>query len=104
MSSLARAFGAAAAVLAAAPSLAQTTLPEIAITGSKPTKVARQPAANMPPGSDNSLTVPTAERARMDVQRTPGAVEVVPDTVFKNAPAQTVKDVVDWTPGVWAHP
>src|SRR3954470_16163754 len=58
----------------------------------------------MPPGSDNSLTVPTAERARMDVQRTPGAVEVVPDTVFKNAPAQTVKDVVDWTPGVWAQP
>ena len=40
----------------------------------------------------------------MDVQRTPGAVEVVPDTVFKNAPAQTVKDVVDWTPGVWAQP
>jgi iron complex outermembrane receptor protein len=104
MSSLARAFGAVAAVLAAAPSLAQTTLPEIAITGSKPTQVARQPAANMPPGSDNSLTVPTAERARMDIQRTPGAAEVVPDTVFKNAPAQTVKDVVDWTPGVWAQP
>jgi iron complex outermembrane receptor protein len=51
-----------------------------------------------------SLTVPTTEQARIEVQRTPGAVEVVPDTQFKNSPAQSVKDILDWVPGVWAQP
>lgn len=62
--------------------------------GETPTQASRGP----------SLTVPTAEQARAEVQRAPGAVEVVPDTQFKNSPAQTMKDVLDWVPGVWAQP
>jgi iron complex outermembrane receptor protein len=51
-----------------------------------------------------SLTVPTAEQARKEIEHTPGAVEVVRDTQFKNTPAVTIKDIVDYVPGVWAQP
>ena len=51
-----------------------------------------------------SLVTPTVERARRDVEQTPGGVEVVPDTAFKDGPANTVKDVVGWVPGVIAQP
>jgi iron complex outermembrane receptor protein len=92
-----------------------TTLPRITVQHGRP-KPARKPQpvrsapASPSPASRTataaapSLTVPTAERARSDIQHTPGAVAVVPDTAFKNAPAQTVKDVLDYVPGVWAQP
>jgi iron complex outermembrane receptor protein len=48
--------------------------------------------------------VPNTDQARRDINRTPGAVEIVPDTAFKNAPAATIKDIVDYVPGVWAQP
>ena len=57
------------------------------------------PSAGVP-----SLTVPNTDQARRDINRTPGAVEIVPDTAFKNAPAATIKDIVDYVPGVWAQP
>ncbi|MBV9061428.1 MAG: TonB-dependent receptor plug domain-containing protein, partial [Alphaproteobacteria bacterium] len=47
-----------------------------------------------------SLTVPNTAQATADIQRTPGGVEVVPDTAFKDGPANTVKDVLGWVPGV----
>jgi iron complex outermembrane receptor protein len=47
--------------------------------------------------------VPNTDQARRDINRTPGAVEIVPDTAFKNAPAATIKDIVDYVPGVWAQ-
>jgi len=62
---------------------------------------APQPSA---PAQPTSLTVPSTEQARTDIQRTPGGVAVVPDTAFKNSPAQTIKDMLDWVPGVWAQP
>jgi iron complex outermembrane receptor protein len=51
-----------------------------------------------------SLTVPSTEQARNEIQRTPGGVAVVPDTAFKSSPAQTIKDILDWVPGVFAQP
>lgn len=47
-----------------------------------------------------SLTVPTTAEARTEIQQWPGGVEVVPDTAFKNGPANTVKDILRWVPGV----
>ena len=47
---------------------------------------------------------PNTETARRAIEQTPGGVEVIPDTAFKNTQAQTIKDVVDWTPGVFAQP
>lgn len=47
-----------------------------------------------------SLTVPTTGEARAEIQQWPGGVEVVPDTAFKDGPANTIKDILGWTPGV----
>lgn len=60
-----------------------------------------QITVNAPSGT---LTVPGTEAARAAIQQTPGAVEVVPDTEVKSGVARTVKDIVDYTPGVWAQP
>ncbi|WP_010488865.1 TonB-dependent receptor family protein [Pseudomonas sp. S9] len=51
-----------------------------------------------------SLTVPSTARAIANIQRIPGAVEVVADTAFKDGPSQTIKDVLGWVPGVFAQP
>jgi iron complex outermembrane receptor protein len=64
---------------------AQSTLPVVTVTESRDT---------------GALTAPYTEKATADIQRTPGGVEVVPDTDFKNGPAQTIKDVLASVPGV----
>ena len=118
MSRLFRALCAASAVVAASPDVAfaqSTTLPQITVQGGKPARAKRpgtvrgnqapRPApSSTTTAAPSSLTVPTTEQARTEIERTPGAVAVVPDTQFKNAPAQTLKDIVDYVPGVWAQP
>ncbi len=47
-----------------------------------------------------ALTVPSMEQATAAIERTPGAVEVISDALFKNGPASTIKDVLTWVPGV----
>lgn len=47
---------------------------------------------------------PTVAEATRQIDRTPGAVEVVPDTAFKNTPVQTIKDVLQYVPGVIVQP
>lgn len=42
----------------------------------------------------------TTEQATEVIQRTPGGVEVVPDTAFKNTPVQHIKDILNYVPGV----
>jgi iron complex outermembrane recepter protein len=52
-----------------------------------------------------SLGVPTTAEARRDATFAPGAVSVVPDTAYKNmTPAATIKDVLDYVPGVFVQP
>jgi iron complex outermembrane receptor protein len=92
-----RALSLIAACPAVALAQAEMPLPEVVVLDSRVSGRGRE-------GEPPSLTVPTAAEAQRQIERTPGAVEVVPDTAFKNAPAQTVKDVVDWVPGVWAQP
>lgn len=65
------------------------TLPSIVVTA--------------PPSTTSTLTVPDTVQATANIQRIPGAVEVVPDTAFKAGPAQTIKDVLGWVPGVFAQ-
>lgn len=91
MSRLIRALSAAFATVVASPSFVsaqQIDLPTIDIHDTR----------------SGSLTAPDTVRATADIERTPGAVEVVPDTRFKSTPAATIKDVLDWTPGVFAQP
>jgi iron complex outermembrane recepter protein len=57
------------------------------------------------PGTrSGSLGVPTAAEATADINQTPGGVEVVPDTQFRNTPANTAKDALGWVPGVIIQP
>ena len=85
-----RALGAAALAIASVPSAvtAQIALPEITVETT----------------SGGSLTAPNTAQATRQVERTPGAVEVVPDTEFKSTPAQTLKDMLDFVPGVFVQP
>jgi len=55
-------------------------------------------------GAPGALTVPNTEEARRAIEQTPGGVEVVPDTAVKNGPANTIKDIVGWVPGVLVQP
>jgi iron complex outermembrane recepter protein len=90
MHRLLRALCAAMPAVTALPVIASaqsTTLPTIIVQDTAP-----------------ALAAPTTGQAIAAIERTPGAVAVVPDTQFKSAPAVTIKDVLDWTPGVWAQP
>lgn len=51
-----------------------------------------------------SLTAPTRQEAKTQIQQTPGAVELVPDTVWRDTQAATIKDILDYTPGVFVQP
>jgi iron complex outermembrane receptor protein len=56
-------------------------------------------------GSDIVVTAtPTVAQATAEIERTPGGVEVVPDTAFKDTPVQTIKDVLQYVPGVIVQP
>ena len=51
-----------------------------------------------------SLTVPNAGQAERQIQNTPGAVNVVPATQYQNQHAATLKDMLDYVPGVIVQP
>jgi iron complex outermembrane receptor protein len=52
-----------------------------------------------------SLSVPNTAEARAEIERTPGGVELVPDTAYKpSTPAATLKDALDYVPGVFVQP
>ena len=63
---------------------------------------AGDPAATPPGGS---LTAPTTAQAESLLARVPGSVVVIPDTAYRNStPAVTIKDVLDYVPGVFVQP
>lgn len=69
--------------------VAQTALPDITVRASRSAE-----------GASPALTTPNTAQATAEIQRTPGAVKVVPDSAFKNSPAQTITDMLGWVPGV----
>lgn len=66
----------------------------------------KNPYAVVAPGTrSGSLGVPTAAEARAEINRTPGGVDVVPAEEYKeNTPAITLKDALDYVPGVFIQP
>ncbi len=62
------------------------------------------PVVSVQAGPGGSLTVPSAAQARAAIELTPGAVEVVTDDAWTNTRATTVKDMLDYVPGVFAQP
>ncbi|HET7155634.1 MAG TPA: TonB-dependent receptor [Hyphomicrobiaceae bacterium] len=97
--------------------LAQSQLPPLTVEAQKakaakaassapadfePVEAPADPAAT-PPGE--SLTTPTTAQSEALLARVPGSVVVVPDTAYKNStPAVTIKDVLDYVPGVFVQP
>jgi iron complex outermembrane receptor protein len=62
-------------------------------------------SARVQPGSEIIVIgTPTVAQAVEEIHRTPGGVDVVPDTAFKNTPVQTIKDVLQYVPGVIVQP
>ncbi|MDX2308162.1 MAG: TonB-dependent receptor [Hyphomicrobium sp.] len=64
------------------------------------------PVSPVLPGTrSGSLGVPTAAEARAEIERTPGGVDVVDgDEYQSNTPAVTIKDALDYVPGVFVQP
>jgi iron complex outermembrane receptor protein len=66
--------------------VSQVTLPPVVVTAS--------------PGT---LTVPSVTDAREQINKTPGGVEIVPAEEYRDTRATTLKDVLDYVPGVWVQ-
>lgn len=79
-----------AACLAASPAIAQDEAPA-------DTNIAR-------PDDIIVTATPTTQQATAAIDRTPGGVEVVSDTAFKNTPVQHIKDILGYVPGVITQP
>lgn len=62
------------------------------------------PTITITGGAARSLTAPDAEAARRQLQRTPGAVQVVEADAWRDSGARTLKDVLDYSAGVFVQP
>ena len=95
----ARLFAAAAALAASAfTAQAQTSPPAMPSATLPPTIVTAAPIAG-------SLTRPSDEEAAEEARRNPGNVTIVPASDFRDrAGATTIRDMLLYTPGVFAEP
>lgn len=68
---------------------------------------ARAQDPTLPPvtvtGTQGSLTVPSVTDAREQIDKTPGGVEIVPAEEYRDTRATTLKEVLDYVPGVWVQ-
>lgn len=113
MSMLLRASCALAAIACVGEALAQaaTDLPPITVTAPQP-----RPARSGTPGTPTavvtvpmlqkreSLTANSTEQAIREIQQTPGGVAVVPAELYRDTQATTIKDILDYVPGVYVQP
>ncbi|WP_300295538.1 TonB-dependent receptor [Ferrovibrio sp.] len=95
---------------------AEKLLPKIALTllGTSAALALLAPAANSQTVTSpitvtgkaeaDSITVPDAAEARRRIEKTPGGVDIVPAEEIRDGRATTVKDVLDYVPGVFAQP
>lgn len=65
----------------------------------------QQTASEQGAGVPGALTVLTAQQALAEINQTPGGVALVPADAYRNStPSNTIKDVLDYVPGVFAQP
>ncbi len=95
--------GALPRVLMAAP-VAALALPALPSVASAQESHYELPVISINAGQDGSLTVQSYLQAQQTIDLTPGGVEVVPDTQWRDTPAVTIKDMLDYVPGVFAQP
>lgn len=111
------------ASIAVAQSETEATLPTVTVTAPKPARAhrartsrgvaratpnngaAQAPSHVVVPAMPGSLTVATAQQALREIQQTPGGVALITADAYKNTSvANTIKDVLDYVPGVFAQP
>jgi iron complex outermembrane receptor protein len=73
----------------AAPAQAQQVLPPVTVTVDRPTR---------------SLTVPSLDDARQELNKVPGGTAIVPAERIRDGRAITPKDALDYVPGVYVQP
>lgn len=66
-------------------------------------QVVTQPITVTATPADDAITVPDAEEARRRIEKTAGGVDVVPATEVRDGRANSVKDILDYVPGVFAQ-
>jgi iron complex outermembrane recepter protein len=89
----------------ASPATAPKKKPASPSSQASPSAPTTQPPTGSFAARTGSLSVPSTAEARVEIERTPGSVEIVPDTAYKTStPALTAKDVLDYVPGVFAQP
>lgn len=87
-----------------APQAVPAKAKPVAAADTSPAAQAAPSLTGSPLERSKALTSPNTAEARAEIQRTPGAVAVVPDTAYKaSTPATTIKDALDFTPGVFAQ-
>ncbi|KAA0072696.1 TonB-dependent receptor [Tardiphaga sp. P9-11] len=63
------------------------------------------PVGAQAPNVPGALTVLTAQQALRDIQQTPGGVALVTADAWRTStPSNTIKDILDYVPGVFAQP
>lgn len=65
----------------------------------------QQTVSEQSAGAPGALTVLTAQQALAEINQTPGGVALVSAEAYRNStPSNTIKDVLDYVPGVYAQP
>src|SRR6478752_413246 len=65
----------------------------------------QQVAGEQSAGAAGALTVLTAQQALAEIDQTPGGVALVSAEAYRNStPSNTIKDVLDYVPGVYVQP
>jgi iron complex outermembrane recepter protein len=65
----------------------------------------QQVASEQSAGAPGALTVLTAQQALAEIDQTPGGVALVSAEAYRNStPSNTIKDVLDYVPGVYVQP
>lgn len=53
---------------------------------------------------ERSLTVPSAEKARADIEKTPGGVDLIREEEYRGGRVSTLQDSLGYSPGVFVQP
>jgi iron complex outermembrane recepter protein len=92
------------------PSQAQAVaLSLVLVLGAVPAAAQQPPIQRLPPTIVEDTLLPaertaTPEQAREEIQRTPGAVDLIDEERIREGRAANLKDVLDFTPGVLIRP
>jgi iron complex outermembrane receptor protein len=85
----------------------KTIIAALLVSGSVTPVLAQERNSDRDQNTRNNTIVVIGERdtaqATQEIERTPGGVQVIPDSAFKDTPVQNIKDILEYVPGVIAQ-